>query len=171
MRCRPFVSGAALLLLACTRTGGGNAPNPRADMTAALAALNRGDVETATADLERVLSGGAKGPDVQHATLLGAALYLHPRNPKRDPDRAAELAARYVADPGADLGETELGMALFELALDMGGDPRPEAVGGPLPKVPGSMRSNAERIRQLEAQIQRLQQELARIRQTLRPQP
>ncbi|MDH4044003.1 MAG: hypothetical protein OEY20_01505 [Gemmatimonadota bacterium] len=171
MRCRAFVSGAVLLLLACTRTGGGEAPNPRAGMTAALAALDRGDVETAAADLERVLSSGAKGTDVQHATLLGAVLYLHPRNPKRNPDRAAELAARYVTDPDAGLGETELGMALFELALDMGGNPRPEAVGGPLPKLPGGVRSNAERIRQLEAQIQRLQQELARIRQTLKPQP
>jgi len=168
---RAFVSGLVLLLLACVRTGGGEAPNPHADMTAALAALHRGDVETATDDLERVLSSGATGTEVQQATLLGAVLYLHPRNPKRSPDRAAELAARYVDDPAAGRGETELGMALFELALDMGGKPRPEAVGGPLPKVPGGMRSNADRIRRLEAQIQRLQQELTRIRQTLKPQP
>jgi len=166
-----LAGGTVLLLLACAPTAGGGAPDPRTEMTAALAALNRGDVETATADLERLLGSGAAGPEVRQATLLGAVLYLHPRNPKRSPDRAAELAARYVDEPGAGLGETELGMALFEIALDMGGNPRPEAVGGPLPKVPGGGRSNAERIRELEAQIQRLQQELARIRQTLKPQP
>lgn len=168
MRTRGIAGTLALLLLGCVSPST-EPPSPRAGVDAALEALNRGNVEAATDALERVLASGAAGPEVRQATLLGAVLYLHPRNPKRSADRAAELAARYVGDPAAGLGEKELGMALFELAVDMGGNPRPEAVGGPLPKVPGGVRSSAERISQLEAQIQRLQQELERIRQTLKP--
>lgn len=167
MKVGVFLCTGGCLLVACVGTGTNNAPSPQRPTAEAVDALHRGDVNGAAQYVEQAVGGVKDGPGTLPALLLGAIVDLHPRNDTRNPDRAAELAARYV---GAAQNEwqREVGIALFEIALGMGAHPRTAAAGGALPRLPQDARSSAERILQLQQEIERLQKELTRIRETLK---
>ncbi len=138
-------------------------PTPMDRMEAAIAAVNRQEPATALQHLRAVVAAEPGGSLERDARLLGAAVALDPRNPDRDPDLGAELAAGYrpaaTGDSGAALART-----LFVLALYLGATPGPHVVdGAPLAPLP------ALTVPAMAIRLSELETELERIRKTLEP--
>lgn len=138
-------------------------PNPADHLDMAAAALARHQPEAALRHLCVVVDAAPGGALERRARLLAAAVALDPRNPARDPDLAARLAAGY-RPTGADDWGAALARTLFVLALDYGATPEARVVDdaalAPLPALTAS--AMALRLRALEL-------ELDRIRKTLEP--
>jgi hypothetical protein len=162
---RSLAWGLVLMTAAACVPPGAPPPSGPNRLDQALDALARNEVRTATLHLRFVADSGRTERLRRTATLLLAVLSLDPRNPARDPDRAAQLAARYVAGANNE-AETELGRALYLVALDLGADARKVAGA---PAVPDLRRPPvADRLRDLEREIASLRDELERIRKTLK---
>lgn len=170
------MSRAVALLAACTLVVGcaglslRNESPGTADMTAALSALEQDQVLVAFDHLLAVVYLQPGGSLERHARLLAAALALDPRNPARDPKLGAELLTSFRKDE-QDAWETPLAYTLFALALDLGAVPDSSLMQGapaaPLPTL--SAPPMAVRLRELEATVAQLREELERIRETLKP--
>jgi hypothetical protein len=139
-------------------------------MTAALSALEQDKLLPAFDHLLAIVYSHPGGRLERHARLLAAALSLDPRNPARDPKFGAELLTGFRKS-GRDAWETSLAHALFVLALDLGAVPdsalMDNAPAAPLPAL--TAQPMAVRLRELEAAVAQLQEELKRIRETLKP--
>ena len=138
-------------------------PNPADYLTMASEALARHQPAAALRHL-RILVDAAPGGDLERrARLLGATVALDPRNPDRDPDLAASLAAGYRPTGDDDWG-AGIARTLFVLALDYGANPGPELLDdAPLAPLP-ALTTSAMALR-----LRALEQELERIRRTLEP--
>jgi hypothetical protein len=138
-------------------------PNPVDYLTMASEALARHQPAAALRHL-RILIDEAPGGDLERrARVLGAAVALDPRNPDRDPDLAAGLAAGYRPTGDDDWG-AGIARTLFVLALDYGANPGPELLNdAPLAPLP-ALTTSATVLR-----LQALERELERIRRTLEP--
>lgn len=161
--------GTSILVAACASTGGRMATSPTDHMAVALAALDRNELPTALDHLRAIVAAEPGGSLERQARLLAAAIALDPRNPARDPKLGAELAAGHRASAGQPW-EAVLAQSLYALALDLGA--RPDArilrsASAPLPTLPA--RPLAVRLRDLESTVAQLQEELKRIRETLKP--
>jgi hypothetical protein len=144
--------------------------SPADHMTSALDALEGDELLAALDHLLVVVYAEPGGRMERHARLLAAALALDPRNPARDPKLGAELLTGFRR-AGRDAWETPLAQTLFALALDLGAVPDSALVdSAPAAPLPGLTRQPmAVRLRELEATVAQLQDELKRIRETLKP--
>ncbi len=161
--------GMCLLVAACAPTGGRTATSPTDHMSVALSALDRNELPTALDHLRTVVAAEPGGTLERQARLLAAAIALDPRNPARDPKLGAELAAGHKPSSG-EPWEAVLAQSLYALALDLGARPDSRIVrdaSAPLPTLPA--RPLAVRLRELESTVAQLQEELKRIRETLKP--
>lgn len=164
--------GVLLVVLGADACAPRQAPlplTPAAHVQAALDALEQEDLGGATEHLT-VAAETADGSLGRQARLLGAAVALDPRNPARDPNLAARMAGGVAIDDGA-AWEAALARTLYSLALDLGATRTASAHTGAgsadLPHL--SAPSLAARMRELESAVAELRQELARIRETLKP--
>ncbi len=161
--------GMSILAVACASAGGRMATSPTDHMAVALEALDRNKLPTALDHLRAIVAAEPGGSLERQARLLAAAIALDPRNPARDPKLGAELAAGHRASAG-EPWEAVLAQSLYALALDLGARPDSKVVQNataPLPTL--ATRPLATRLRDLEATVAQLQEELKRIRETLKP--
>jgi hypothetical protein len=135
-------------------------PAPAAVVAHSLDALESGNVAQAVKRAD--MSAPDSTRDGRRLLLLQALLALDPRNPNREPDIGAALAARYFA-VSQDRDDQALGMFLYAVALDLGATP--DSTVGLL----HSIRPLASRLQELERAVARLRTELARIQETLKP--
>ncbi len=162
-------AGMCLAVAACASAGGRMATSPTDHMAVALAALDRNELPTALDHLRTIVAAEPGGSLERQARLLAAAIALDPRNPARDPKLGAELAAGHQARAG-EPWEAVLAQSLYALALDLGARPDAKTLqnaSAPLPTLPA--RPLAIRLRDLESTVAQLQEELKRIRETLKP--
>lgn len=161
---RPALFAAALLAWSgCAQTGVHTQPTPAQQLELAAAALARHQPDAAQRHLLVVIDGAPGGDVERQARLLAAAVALDPRNPDRDPDLAARLAAGYRPTGASDWGAA-LARTLFVLALDYGAAPGPDIINGaPLAPLP------ALATPPMASRLHTLEQELVRIRKTLEP--
>ncbi len=138
-------------------------PTPTDRLESAVAAANRQEPALALQHLRAVIAAEPGGSLERYARLLGAAVALDPRNPDRDPDLGAALAAGYRPASSDDAGAA-LARTLFVLALYLGATPGPDVVdAAPLAPLP------ALTVPAMTITISELQNELNRIRKTLQP--
>jgi hypothetical protein len=171
------VVGAVLAAVACTRIPPAE-PLPPARLDRAIRALERGDHATAVADLLVVAGRCPVTPLARQALLLAAGAAIDPRNPARQLDLGAVLAARYLAIvPADESGARPLAQTLYLLALELGAT-APAAIGCGVSMsavAKGTMLPQADsptvpaRIGALERELERLRDELVRIRKALEP--
>jgi len=152
--------------LACAPPREG-APSPEGHVGVALAALDEGDVQGAATHLLIAADGGNEAGVPDQVLLMASVLALDARNPRRSPDVAARLAARY-AERARGPWDAELGTSLYYLAIDLGAGGVRSAPGGAgarrLARAP-----LAARLDSLEQTVARLERELVRVRETLKP--
>ena len=161
---------AGALVAGCAGLSLRNEPSEVDHMAAAVSALEQERLLVAFDHALAVVYSQPGGSLERHARLLAAALALDPRNPARDPKLGAELLTSFRRDE-QDAWETSLAHTLFALALDLGAVPDSALTNGaplaPLPALPAQ--PMAVRLRELEATVAQLQEELRRIRETLKP--
>ena len=154
-----------------------------------LAALARGDYRAAHEGLSWV---ARNDPDEKHgrrALLVLAALELDPRNPARRIAVGADVAASYLELSERAPWTDPLAQTLYLLGLELGAaeervekaEREAERVAARLPELPGPTVAarirNVEqerdrlktRVETLEKQLDEKEQELQRIRKTIRP--
>lgn len=112
---------ATMLAMGCA-SGGGNETRIKtpAQLDNGALAWRDGDFGKAAEELDlarRVCGDALLG---RQATLLLASLYIDPRNPARDFDRAAELSAMYLKLPETFPWTRPLAATIYLLALDSG---------------------------------------------------
>ncbi|MBE0595162.1 MAG: hypothetical protein IH616_22465 [Gemmatimonadales bacterium] len=164
--------GALLVVLGAAACATRQAPlplTPAEHVQAGLDALEQDDLSSATEHLTAAAEA-ADGSLGRQARLLGAAVALDPRNPARDPNLAARMAGEVAIDEGA-AWEAALARTLYSLSLDLGatGTAASRDLEGSADLPHLSAPSLAARMRQLETAVAELRQELARIRETLKP--
>lgn len=174
------------LVIALTTMGcaGAHLPLPEPPSTRlnrAVEDLERGSHAAAIADLVALAGSCPTTPEERYALLLATSASIDPRNPSRNLNEAAALAARYLADvPSDEAGGRPLAQALYLLARELGAA-QPALAGAacdagtdtlasdtltlPAPAGP----SMPERIRALERELAALREELVRIRKALEP--
>jgi hypothetical protein len=150
-----------LLAAGCALAAPSREPAPADAIAQSLQALDSGNVVQAARRAD--LSTPDSTRDGRRLLLLQTLLSLDPRNPAREPETGAELAARYIAG-ARDRDDAALGMFLYAVAVDLGATPDTSAG---MPRMP--IRSLAGRLQELERAIARLRTELARIQETLKP--
>lgn len=154
-----------------------------------LAALARGDYRTAQEGLAWVAQNDADEDHGRAALLALAALELDPRNPARRIAVGADVAASYLALEDKEAWTNPVAQTMYLLGLELGAaeervekaERAVERANARLPSLPGPSVSarirNAEqerdklkaRVETLEKQLQEKEQELERIRKTIRP--
>ncbi|MGH7700402.1 MAG: hypothetical protein ACREMJ_07805 [Gemmatimonadales bacterium] len=150
-------------------------PEPDATLDRAVDDLERGDHAAAVAELVSLAGPCPATPVERYALLLATSASIDPRNPSRDLNGGAALAARYLAHVPTDgAGGRSLAQALYLLALELGAQPPPvaaEACGAVSDTLtlPTAVPTMPQRIRALERELAGLREELARIRKTLEP--
>jgi hypothetical protein len=161
---------AGVLVAGCAGLSVRNEQSNTDHMKAALSALEQQQILVAFDQLLAVVYTQPGGSLERHARLLAAALAIDPRNPARDPKLGAELLTSFRKSE-RDGWETSLAHTLFALALDLGAVPDPTLTeGAPLAPLPAiTAQPMAVRLRELEATVAQLQEELKRIRETLKP--
>jgi hypothetical protein len=152
--------------LACVPRREG-APSPEGHVGVALAALDEGDVQGAATHLLIAADEGDQAGVPDGVLLMASVLALDARNPRRSPNVAARLAARYAEQAKAPW-DAELGTSLYYLAIDLGASPvRPAPGGAKARRLAGA--PLAARLDSLEQTVARLERELVRVRETLKP--
>ncbi len=156
---------------------------------ASLAALARGDYRTAQEGLAWVAQYDADEDHGRAALLALAALELDPRNPARRIAVGADVAASYLTLDGREPWTTPVAQTMYLLSLELGAaedrvekaERAVERANARLPSLPGPSVSarirTAEqerdrlktRVEALEQQLKEKEQELERIRKTIRP--
>lgn len=155
----------------------------------ALAALERGDYRTAHEGLSWVAQNDADDEHGREALLALAAIELDPRNPGRRIARGADVAASYLGLPEREPWTNPLAQTLYLLGLELGAaeervekaEREAERAAARLPTLPGPSVSArirtieqerdrlGKRVETLEKQLGEKEQELERIKKTIRP--
>jgi hypothetical protein len=149
-----------------------------------LEALGRGDYRLAHEQLSWVAQHYAHEQVGQRALLTLAALEIDPRNPGRRINVAADLAASYLRLPENTPWMRPVAQTLYLLGLEMAAEDRADdkrdSARARLPALPGpSVTARvraaeqerdrlARRVESLEKQLSEKEQELERIRKTIR---
>ena len=154
----------------------------------ALAALGRGDYRSAHEGFSWVAQYHSKDELGQQATLILAALELDPRNPGRRIEVGADVAATYLRAGDEAAWTRPVAQTLYLLGLELGAaeeraekaEREAERAVSRLPALPGPSVSArirnveqerdrlARRVESLEKQLAEKDQELQRIKKTIR---
>jgi TolA-binding protein len=154
----------------------------------ALQALGRGDYRTAHEGLSWVAQNYAEDDYGRRATLILAAVELDPRNPGRRIAVGTDVAANYLRLSDAAPWTQPLAQTLYLLGLELGAaedrvekaEREAERAQSRLPALPGPSVSArirnveqerdrlARRVETLEKQLSEKDQELQRIKKTIR---
>lgn len=151
-------------------------------------ALAAGDYAAAHEDLAWVAERFANQTDGQRAVVVLAVMELDPRNPARRTDVGTDLAATYLQLPDREAWVDPVARTIYLLGLELGAaEERAQraerAAESPrqLPTLPGPsvtarLRSVeqerdrlAKRVTELETQVAAQEQEIQRIRRTIKP--
>jgi hypothetical protein len=155
----------------------------------ALAALGRGDYRSAHEGLSWVAQHDADDKRGQQALLTLAALELDPRNPSRRIAAGADVAASYLGLAEKPAWTNPLAQTLYLLGLELGAaeervekaEREAERAAARLPSLPGPTVSTriraieqerdrlSKRVETLEKTLLEKEQELERIKKTIRP--
>jgi hypothetical protein len=158
-------------------------------LEAALAALARGDYRTAHDGLSAVAQQFPNDDEGRQAVLALAALELDPRNPGRRIAMGADVAANYLRMADNDAWTQPIAQTLYLLGLELGAaeervekaEREAERAAARLPALPGPTVSArirsveqerdrlSRRVETLEKQLAEKDQELQRIKKTIRP--
>ena len=154
----------------------------------ALGALTRGDYRTAHEGFSWVAQND-DDEDGQRALLILAALELDPRNPERRIAAGADVAASYLSLGEKPVWTNPVAQTLYLLGLELGAaeervekaEREAERAAARLPSLPGPTVSARirtieqeretlkKRVTDLEKQLSEKEQELERIKKTIRP--
>ena len=154
-----------------------------------LAALGRGDYRVAHENLAWVAQHYGREAYGQQALLTLAAMEMDPRNPARRINVGTDVAAGYLRLPEKALWTQPVAQTLYLLGLELGAaeeraeraEREVERTPAKLPNLPGpSVTSKlrtveqerdrlARRVDTLEKQLAEKEQELERIKKTIRP--
>lgn len=179
-------------LAGCTAVLGRGESESERRLAAGLAAFDDGNYPAAFENLSWLTIRYPNEPVGQRALLALASADLDPRNPSRRLGVGSELVARYLREPATPDWLRPTAEVLYLLAQELGAAEeriaaveedrrRAEARSEAVPtyagqSVPQRMRALTEerdrlnrRVAQLEQELARTNQELERIRKTLRP--
>jgi hypothetical protein len=183
------VALAGLLLGCATLKAPFESDDGEARLEQALAALGRGDYRAAHEGLSWVAQHYPKEDYGQQATLTLAALELDPRNPGRRIGVGTDVAGNYLRDPNNPAWTQPIAQTLYLLGVELGAaeervekaEREAERAAARLPALPGPTVSArirgveqerdrlARRVEALEKQLADKDQELQRIKKTIRP--
>ena len=155
----------------------------------ALAALARGDYRSAHEGFSWVAQNDRDDDHGRRALLILAALELDPRNPERRIGSGTDVAASYLALADRPAWTNPLAQTLYLLGLELGAaeervekaEREAERAASRLPSLPGPSVSArirtieqererlSKRVESLEKQLSDKEQELERIKKTIRP--
>lgn len=154
-----------------------------------LAALARGDYRTAHEGLTWVAQNNPDDEEGRQALLVLAALELDPRNPERRVANGTDVAASYLGLQEKPVWTNPVAQTMYLLGLELGAaeervekaEREAERAAARLPSLPGPSVSArirtldqererlSKRVEALEKQLQEKEQELERIKKTIRP--
>jgi hypothetical protein len=182
------------IVAGCSLISVGGTPDPEVRLDSGLAALARHDWAAAYENLRWVYENHGAQPVGQHALLALTAAELDPRNPDRRLWASAEMAAHFLALREVPAWQHPVAETMYLLSLELGANEeriarieaeRDSALA--LPKLPGpsflakmndvtaerdSLRTRIDALQrtlaQREATLKERDQELDRIRRTLR---
>ena len=155
----------------------------------ALAALARGDYRSAHEGFSWVAQNERDDDHGRRALLILAALELDPRNPERRIASGTDVAASYLALTERPAWTNPLAQTMYLLGLELGAaeervekaEREAERASARLPSLPGPSVSArirtieqerdrlTKRVETLEKQLSDKEQELERIKKTIRP--
>jgi TolA-binding protein len=155
----------------------------------ALEALARGDYRTAHEGFSWVAQNDPDKKHGQQAMLILAAVELDPRNPGRRIGAGTDVAARYLGAGEGPVWTNPVAQTLYLLGLELGAaedrvekaEREAERAAARLPTLPGPSVSArirtieqererlSKRVETLEKQLAEKEQELERIKKTIRP--
>jgi hypothetical protein len=176
------------LLVSCATLKAPFESNGEERLAVALEALARGDYRAAHEGLTWVANTFADEEEGHQATLALAALELDPRNPGRRIEVGADVAANYLRMDEKPAWTQPLAQTLYLLGLELGAaeervekaEREAERAAARLPALPGPTVSArirtveqdrdrlARRVEALEKQLAEKDQELQRIKKTIR---
>jgi hypothetical protein len=176
------------MLLGCATLKGPFESRGEERLQQSLEALERGDYRTAHEGLSWVAEHYSKDESGQQATLILAALELDPRNPGRRIAVGTDVAAAYLRAGDKPAWTQPLAQTLYLLGLELGAaeervekaEREAERAVSRLPALPGPTVSArirtveqerdrlARRVETLEKQLSEKDQELQRIKKTIR---
>ncbi len=177
------------LLLGCATLKGPLESRGEKRLEEALEALARGDYRTAHEGLSWVAEHDADDRHGQQAVLTLAALEMDPRNPARRIAVGADVAATYLRMSETPAWTLPVAQTFYLLGLELGSaedrveraEREAERAAARLPALPGpSVAARiraieqerdrlAKRVTDLEKQLSEQEQELQRIKKTIRP--
>lgn len=187
---RRSLSAVALtcMLLGCATLKAPFESQGEARLQQALEALGRGDYRTAHEGLSWVVQHHSTDASGQQATLVLAALELDPRNPGRRIAVGTDVAGTYLRTGDKPMWTQPVAQTLYLLGLELGAaeervekaEREAERAASRLPALPGPTVSArirtveqerdrlARRVDTLEKQLSEKDQELQRIKKTIR---
>jgi tetratricopeptide (TPR) repeat protein len=180
--------GIAGLLVSCATLKAPFESSAEERFNQGLEALARGEYPVAYGHLSWVAEHHSHEKYGQQALLALAAMELDPRNQSRRIEVGADMAANYLRLPEKPLWTQPVAQTLYLLSLELGAaeeraeraERQAERVAEKLPNLPGpsvtaKLRTTeqererlARRVDALEKQLQEKEQELERIKKTIR---
>jgi hypothetical protein len=180
--------GIAGLLVSCATLKAPFESSAEERFDQGLEALARGEYPVAYGHLSWVAEHHSHEKYGQQALLALAAMELDPRNQSRRIEVGADMAANYLRLPEKPLWTQPVAQTLYLLSLELGAaeeraeraERQAERVAEKLPNLPGpsvtaKLRTTeqererlARRVDALEKQLQEKEQELERIKKTIR---